>query len=105
MLLREHLGVHLATKSSLCFDFLFCFFLPGQERIGTDSKYEQEGKVQFVIDAVYAIAHALHNMQKELCPDQSGVCGEMEHAGGKKLLKYIRSVSFNGEFTKAHNIR
>uniref|UniRef100_A0A8C1YAB7 Glutamate metabotropic receptor 7 n=1 Tax=Cyprinus carpio TaxID=7962 RepID=A0A8C1YAB7_CYPCA len=68
----------------------------GQERIGTDSKYEQEGKVQFVIDAVYAMAHALHNMQKDLCPDQSGVCGEMEHAGGKKLLKYIRSVSFNG---------
>ncbi|XP_048022981.1 metabotropic glutamate receptor 7 isoform X3 [Megalobrama amblycephala] len=68
----------------------------GQERIGTDSKYEQEGKVQFVIDAVYAMAHALHNMQKDLCPDQSGVCQEMEHAGGKKLLKYIRSVSFNG---------
>uniref|UniRef100_A0A8C1YEC0 Glutamate metabotropic receptor 7 n=1 Tax=Cyprinus carpio TaxID=7962 RepID=A0A8C1YEC0_CYPCA len=68
----------------------------GQERIGTDSKYEQEGKVQFVIDAVYAMAHALHNMQKDLCPDQSGVCGEMEHAGGKKLLKYIRSVNFNG---------
>ncbi|XP_055073144.1 metabotropic glutamate receptor 7-like isoform X1 [Misgurnus anguillicaudatus] len=66
----------------------------GQERIGTDSKYEQEGKVQFVIDAVYAMAHALHNMQKDLCPNQSGICPEM--TGGKKLLKYIRSVSFNG---------
>ncbi|KAA0712432.1 Metabotropic glutamate receptor 7 [Triplophysa tibetana] len=66
----------------------------GQERIGIDSKYEQEGKVQFVIDAVYAMAHALHNMQKDLCPNQSGVCSEM--TGGKKLLKYIRSVSFNG---------
>ncbi|KAI1890339.1 hypothetical protein AGOR_G00152720 [Albula goreensis] len=68
----------------------------GQERIGTDSKYEQEGKVQFVIDAVYAMAHALHNMQKDLCPDYSGICSEMDQAGGKKLLKYIRSVSFNG---------
>ncbi|XP_056303307.1 metabotropic glutamate receptor 7 isoform X1 [Danio aesculapii] len=68
----------------------------GQERIGIDSKYEQEGKVQFVIDAVYAMAHALHKMQKEFCPDQSGICEEMEHAGGKKLLKSIRSVSFNG---------
>nr|XP_023667109.1 metabotropic glutamate receptor 7-like [Paramormyrops kingsleyae]XP_023667110.1 metabotropic glutamate receptor 7-like [Paramormyrops kingsleyae] len=68
----------------------------GQERIGTDSKYEQEGKVQFVIDAVYAMAHALHNMHKDLCPDHPGVCPEMDQAGGKKLLKYIRNVSFNG---------
>ncbi|KAL2091626.1 hypothetical protein ACEWY4_013889 [Coilia grayii] len=68
----------------------------GQERIGIDSKYEQEGKVQFVIDAVYAMAHALHNMQKDLCPDTSGICLDMEIAGGKKLLKYIRSISFNG---------
>ncbi|XP_017351998.1 metabotropic glutamate receptor 7 isoform X1 [Ictalurus punctatus] len=68
----------------------------GQERIGIDSKYEQEGKVQFVIDAVYAMAHALHNMHKDLCPEQSGVCSEMEAAGGKKLLKYIRNINFNG---------
>ncbi|XP_065814119.1 metabotropic glutamate receptor 7 [Labrus bergylta] len=71
----------------------------GQERIGIDSKYEQEGKVQFVIDAVYAMAHALHNMQRDLCPENSGICADMELAGGKKLLKYIRSVSFNGEWT------
>ncbi|XP_053152377.1 metabotropic glutamate receptor 7 isoform X4 [Hemicordylus capensis] len=68
----------------------------GQERIGKDSHYEQEGKVQFVIDAVYAMAHALHQMNKDLCTDYSGVCPEMEHAGGKRLLKYIRSVNFNG---------
>nr|XP_060622283.1 metabotropic glutamate receptor 7 isoform X3 [Anolis sagrei ordinatus] len=68
----------------------------GQERIGKDSHYEQEGRVQFVIDAVYAMAHALHQMNKDLCNDYSGVCPEMEHAGGKKLLKYIRNVNFNG---------
>uniref|UniRef100_A0A668A6J7 G-protein coupled receptors family 3 profile domain-containing protein n=1 Tax=Myripristis murdjan TaxID=586833 RepID=A0A668A6J7_9TELE len=68
----------------------------GQERIGIDSKYEQEGKVQFVIDAVYAMAHALHNMQRDLCPDHPGVCLEMESAEGKTLLKYIRNTSFNG---------
>ncbi|XP_041859914.1 metabotropic glutamate receptor 7-like [Melanotaenia boesemani] len=68
----------------------------GQERIGIDSKYEQEGKVQFVIDAVYAMAHALHNMHRDLCADHPGVCPQMEAADGKTLLKYIRNTSFNG---------
>ncbi|KAM4650363.1 LOW QUALITY PROTEIN: metabotropic glutamate receptor 7 [Discoglossus pictus] len=68
----------------------------GQERIGQDSRYEQDGRVQFVVDAVYAMAHALHNMNKDLCPGSPGFCPEMEHAGGRKLLKYIRNVSFNG---------
>nr|XP_030139184.1 metabotropic glutamate receptor 7 isoform X2 [Taeniopygia guttata] len=68
----------------------------GQERIGKDSHYEQEGKVQFVIDAVYAMAHALHHMNRDLCADSAGLCPEMEQAGGKRLLKYIRSVHFNG---------
>lgn len=73
-------------------------FIPaGQERIGSDSKYEQEGKVQFVIDAVYAMAHALHNMHRDLCPDYPTICPQMESADGKTLLRYIRNTSFNGE--------
>ncbi|KAM9751874.1 metabotropic glutamate receptor 7 isoform 1-T1 [Menidia menidia] len=68
----------------------------GQERIGIDSKYEQEGKVQFVIDAVYAMAHALHNMHRDLCPDHPSVCPQMEVTDGKALLRYIRNTSFNG---------
>ncbi|XP_054640913.1 metabotropic glutamate receptor 7-like isoform X1 [Dunckerocampus dactyliophorus] len=68
----------------------------GQERIGMDSKYEQEAKVQFVMDAVYAMAYALHNMHADLCPSDSALCADMEMASGKKLLKYIRTVSFNG---------
>ncbi|KAJ8395356.1 hypothetical protein AAFF_G00033410 [Aldrovandia affinis] len=66
------------------------------ERIGKDSSYEQEGKVQFVIDAVYAMAHALHNMHKELCPGHVGVCPRMDPINGTALLRFIRNTSFLG---------
>ncbi|XP_069931090.1 metabotropic glutamate receptor 6 isoform X4 [Oryctolagus cuniculus] len=68
----------------------------GEERIGQDSAYEQEGKVQFVIDAVYAIAHALHSMHQALCPGYTGLCPAMEPTDGRTLLQYIRAVRFNG---------
>ncbi|KAJ6634153.1 hypothetical protein lerEdw1_014129, partial [Lerista edwardsae] len=68
----------------------------GDERIGRDSTYEQEGKVQFVIDAVYAMAHALHNMHMELCPGHTGVCDKMDPIHGRTLLHYILAVNFNG---------
>ncbi|XP_053552211.1 metabotropic glutamate receptor 6-like [Bombina bombina] len=68
----------------------------GEERIGKDSIYEQEGKVQFVIDAVYAMAHALHNMHSELCAGSAGVCDKMDPMDGRLLLQYIRRVNVNG---------
>ncbi|XP_041837212.1 metabotropic glutamate receptor 4-like [Melanotaenia boesemani] len=67
-----------------------------QERIGKDSHYEQEGKVQFVIDAVYAMAHALHNMHQELCPGKVGLCTKMDPINGTHLLKHIRRLNFAG---------
>lgn len=71
----------------------------GEERIGRDSSYEQEGKVQFVIDAVYAVAYALHSMHQDLCPGSAGVCSNMDPVEGRSLLNYIRAVNFNGETT------
>ncbi|XP_058873150.1 metabotropic glutamate receptor 6-like isoform X4 [Acipenser ruthenus] len=68
----------------------------GEERISRDSPYEQEGKVQFVIDAVYAMAHALHNMHLDLCPGATGICEKMDPVEGRQLLSYIRAVTFNG---------
>lgn len=67
-----------------------------RERIGQDSSYEQEGKVQFVIDAVYAMGHALHDMHKNLCPGKVGLCPRMDPVDGVELLKYIRNVNFSG---------
>ncbi|KAH0628910.1 hypothetical protein JD844_010545 [Phrynosoma platyrhinos] len=70
-------------------------FFEGDERIGRDSTYEQEGKVQFVIDAVYAMAYALHNMHLDLCPGHIGVCDKMDPIHGRTLLNYILAVNFN----------
>lgn len=75
----------------------FCFPVAGLERIARDSSYEQEGKVQFVIDAVYSMAYALHNMHKDLCPGYIGLCPRMSTIDGKELLGYIRAVNFNGK--------
>uniref|UniRef100_A0A8C5DC36 Metabotropic glutamate receptor 8-like n=1 Tax=Gouania willdenowi TaxID=441366 RepID=A0A8C5DC36_GOUWI len=69
----------------------------GLEKVGRDSSYEQEGKVQFVMDAVYAMAHALHRMHRELCYGYAGLCPRMaNNIDGKELLSHIRAVSFNG---------
>ncbi|XP_074481316.1 metabotropic glutamate receptor 8 isoform X2 [Sebastes fasciatus] len=69
----------------------------GLEKVGRDSSYEQEGKVQFVMDAVYAMAHALHRMHRELCYGYPGLCPRMANSiDGKELLGYIRAVNFNG---------
>lgn len=76
----------------------FFFSLSGLEKVGRDSSYEQEGKVQFVMDAVYAMAHALHRMHRELCYGYPGLCPRMaNNIDGKELLSHIRAVSFNGE--------
>ncbi|CAB1446621.1 unnamed protein product [Pleuronectes platessa] len=72
---------------------------PGKalEKVGRDSSYEQEGKVQFVMDAVYAMAHALHRMHRELCYGYPGLCPRMaSNIDGKELLSHIRAVNFNG---------
>ncbi|KAM9510690.1 metabotropic glutamate receptor 6-like [Guaruba guarouba] len=67
----------------------------GRERIGRDSPYEQEGKVQFVIDAVLAMARALHSLVAELCPG-GGLCPRMDPPDGRRLLQHIRGVNFSG---------
>lgn len=52
--------------------------------------------MQFVIDAVYAMGHALHAMHRDLCPGRVGLCPRMDPVDGTQLLKYIRNVNFSG---------
>uniref|UniRef100_A0A3Q2Q5U3 Metabotropic glutamate receptor 1 n=1 Tax=Fundulus heteroclitus TaxID=8078 RepID=A0A3Q2Q5U3_FUNHE len=58
--------------------------------------YVQDSKMGFVINAIYAMAHGLHDMHKEVCPDQPGLCEAMDPIDGSKLLDYLLKTSFKG---------
>lgn len=53
-------------------------------RINESNGYRQEQKVQFVVDAVYAMAHALHKAWLNLCDARPGVvCEALKELNGK----------------------
>nr|XP_024217678.1 metabotropic glutamate receptor-like [Halyomorpha halys] len=55
-----------------------------------------EKQLQFVSDAVMAFAVALQNMHRDLCGNFKGICSRMNPTKGPELLRYLRSVSFEG---------
>ncbi|GAB1869692.1 Metabotropic glutamate receptor [Camponotus japonicus] len=65
-------------------------------RLTAASGYEQESKVQFVVDAVYAFALALHNLRRDLCRDRvEGLCPSMaNYDRGAFYRNYLLNVSF-----------
>lgn len=73
-----------------------CFFSrpPGNESL--QENYVQDSKMGFVINAIYAMAHGLHDMHEELCPGQTGFCDAMNPIDGSKLLDYLLKTSFRG---------
>ncbi|KAK3604446.1 hypothetical protein CHS0354_031751 [Potamilus streckersoni] len=58
--------------------------------------YEQEGLVQFVIDSVYALSHAIHHLLQDTCTGSFKSCLSRGQLTGEEVLKYIRNVSFTG---------
>ncbi|KAM6954261.1 metabotropic glutamate receptor 1 isoform 2-T2 [Aplochiton taeniatus] len=58
--------------------------------------YVQDSKMGFVINAIYAMAHGLHDMHTELCPGQPGLCEAMDPIDGSKLLDFLIKTSFRG---------
>ena len=64
--------------------------------------FRQNSKVPFSIDAVYAFAHAIHNLLMDVCGEISLCDNAMSHPGvsstikGSLLLEYLRNVTFTG---------
>ena len=50
--------------------------------------------VRVAINSVNAFAHALHSLQKELCPNRTGLCPEMARFKRPRLLEHLKNVSF-----------
>ncbi|EDV24999.1 Metabotropic glutamate receptor 3 [Trichoplax sp. H2] len=64
--------------------------------------FTQGRKIIYVINGVYAYAHALHNMHKELCKGKSGLCSAMQSIDGHLLFKYLLRVSFMDIANSSH---
>ena len=78
------------------------------QNLSSEFGYQQDRFVSFTIDAVYAFAHAIHNLQKDFCHNGSGLCEEImdTRSGGSiirgdLLLKYLYNVSFTGISSEA----
>ncbi|XP_053561046.1 metabotropic glutamate receptor 5 isoform X3 [Bombina bombina] len=65
-------------------------------RLSLRSQYVQDSKMGFVINAIYAMAYGLHNMQMSLCPGYAGLCDAMKPIDGQKLLDCIMKANFTG---------
>ena len=62
--------------------------------------YTQETKVQFVVDAVYAFAHALHAAWSDLCAGRpAAACLPLKQLDGRTFYsRYLLRVNFTGSF-------
>nr|XP_020463647.1 metabotropic glutamate receptor 1-like [Monopterus albus] len=61
-----------------------------------EDNYVQDSKMGFVINAIYAMAHGLHDMHTHLCPGYVGLCDAMKPVDGSHLLDFLLKTSFRG---------
>ncbi|XP_023310174.1 metabotropic glutamate receptor 1 [Anoplophora glabripennis] len=68
-------------------------FCTGKESL--TEKYGQDSKLSFVIKAIYTLAHALHDMQQDVCGHGSvGMCDKLLPFNGSLFKNYLMNVSF-----------
>ncbi len=76
------------SKTDLC----------GLDKLSCRRHRQPESKIMFVVNAVYAMATALHNMRQALCPNSTKVCDALKPGNGRKFYRdYILKVKFDGE--------
>lgn len=70
------------------------------------SGYHQQTYLHYVYDSVLAFAHALTNLQHDLCGDDHENCDGMqpERIDGATLLRHLENVSFLGIVSNSHRL-
>ncbi|CAG9765198.1 unnamed protein product [Ceutorhynchus assimilis] len=84
----DYLNVTASTS-----DGIISNFCTGNERL--EENYKQDAKLSFVIKALYTLAHALHDMQQDICGKNLGVCDKILPFNGSLLKTYLMNVSFD----------
>ncbi|XP_013396465.1 metabotropic glutamate receptor 1-like, partial [Lingula anatina] len=56
--------------------------------------YVQDAKLGFVVNAIYTMAHALHNIHQLVCNGRPGVCPGFLPVNGSIFLSHLINVSF-----------
>uniref|UniRef100_A0A8C1W280 Glutamate receptor, metabotropic 2b n=1 Tax=Cyprinus carpio TaxID=7962 RepID=A0A8C1W280_CYPCA len=67
-----------------------------------DGSFKPESKIMFVVNAVYAMAYALHNMRQAVCPNTTKACDAMKPGNGKRFYReFILKTKFDAPFRPA----
>ncbi|XP_071495537.1 metabotropic glutamate receptor 1-like [Diadema antillarum] len=68
----------------------------GEEALN-ELNYDQDTKMSFVVNAIYAVAYGLHYLQQKICGEGAvGLCPGMLPIDGRVLLDVLFNVSFLG---------
>lgn len=59
-----------------------------------NSGYTQEPKLALVVRGVYALAHALHDMQRALCGARAGACAALQAFNVSRYRWHLERVRF-----------